>query len=172
MFRENKMSTQLQYFDLSSTKKLDGVSINDDNTPLLLLTHDNKSSQLPPISTTNVVHNSGNVSKISPNIKESLINFNSDPPSDMDMTNTDITSRNLIITKTYMNNKREMDYSKDLPVSDPYGYGYIPSLNEVRTNDAKEIQNQESALFTLGAVTGVSLIVLGLLISSTSTSNT
>jgi hypothetical protein len=55
---------------------------------------------------------------------------------------------------------------KDHKVQNPYGYGYIPSFNEAQLQDAQSILNQESSIFAIGAVTGVSLIVLGILITS------
>ena len=86
--------------------------------------------------------------------KESLITQDA-PPSPMNMTKADLTDKNLKITN-------------DTEVKNPYGYGYVASLNEARNHDAQEIQNQESTIFALGAVAGVSLIVFGLLISSSS----
>jgi hypothetical protein len=63
-----------------------------------------------------------------------------------------------------MKDEPKFDYSTE--VKNPYGYGYVASLNEARNHDAQEIQSQESTIFALGAVAGVSLIVFGLLISS------
>jgi hypothetical protein len=54
----------------------------------------------------------------------------------------------------------------DTIVSNPNGYGYIASLNEVKNQDALDIQTQQSNLFTLGAITGVSMIVFGILVTS------
>ena len=56
---------------------------------------------------------------------------------------------------------------KDTSVQNPYGYGYIPSFNEAQLQDAQNILTQESSIFSIGAVAGVSLIVLGILITST-----
>jgi hypothetical protein len=56
----------------------------------------------------------------------------------------------------------------DTKVSNPYGYGYIGSLNETRGKDAVDILNYEQTLFALGAITGVSVIVIGILITSNS----
>lgn len=56
---------------------------------------------------------------------------------------------------------------KDASVQNPYGYGYIPSFNEAQLQDAQNILNQESSIFSIGAVAGVSLIVLSILITST-----
>ena len=55
----------------------------------------------------------------------------------------------------------------DTAVQNPYGYGYIPSLNEAQLQDAQNILNQENSIFAIGAVAGVSLIVLGIIITST-----
>ena len=85
--------------------------------------------------------------------KESLIT--QDAPSPMNM-NTDLSGRNLKI----------MNDQNDTEVKNPYGYGYVAPLNEARNADIQEIHNQETTLFALGAVAGVSLIVFGLLISS------
>ena len=57
---------------------------------------------------------------------------------------------------------------KDNTVIDPYGYGYIPTMNEIRLKDSNDIQIQEQNVFVVGAITGVALIVLGLLLSSSS----
>ena len=57
---------------------------------------------------------------------------------------------------------------KDSTVTDPYGYGYIPTMNEIRLKDSNDIQIQEQNVFVVGAITGVALIVLGLLLSSSS----
>lgn len=54
----------------------------------------------------------------------------------------------------------------DNTVQNPHGYGYIPSLNEAQLQDAQNILNQEGSIFAIGAVAGVSLIVLGVLITS------
>lgn len=51
-------------------------------------------------------------------------------------------------------------------VANPYGYGYVSSLNETRSQDAIDILTNERMLLALGAITGVSLIVFGILITS------
>ena len=51
-------------------------------------------------------------------------------------------------------------------VANPHGYGYIPSLGEARVQNSLDIVNQESMLFSIGAITGVSMIVLGIMITS------
>ena len=53
-------------------------------------------------------------------------------------------------------------------VIDPYAFGYIPTLNETRVQNSLDIVNQESMLFSIGAITGVSMIVLGIIITSNS----
>ena len=55
-------------------------------------------------------------------------------------------------------------------VQNPYGHGYIPSLTETRIQDANDVLSQENMLFSIGAVAGVSLIVLGILITSNNNS--
>ena len=79
---------------------------------------------------------------------------------------SDISTSELKETKIRMISNSNSDYSTNVP--NPYGHGYISSLNEVRNNDAKEIQEQETTIFALAAVTGVSFIVLGILITSSS----
>jgi len=92
--------------------------------------------------------------------------FTPDAPKNMVMT-TDISTNNLIQYKTELSKDPTMDYSTT--VSDPNGYGYVPSLNETRNQDAKDILNQESSVFTIGAIAGVSLIVFSILIASNQT---
>lgn len=97
---------------------------------------------------------------------EAFTNFIPDASANMDMTTTNILDSNLENTYNYMLNDQNADLSTR--VSDPYGYGYASSLNEARNQDAKEILMQESTMFTLGAIAGVSLIVAGLLFASSS----
>lgn len=59
---------------------------------------------------------------------------------------------------------------KDIKVEDPNGYGYIAPLSEMRNKDAIDIQSQQSNVFALGAITGVSIIVFGILVTSYSNS--
>lgn len=92
--------------------------------------------------------------------------FNPDAPQAMDMTNTNIVNTNLAIDQRHMLKDLNADYS--IPVSDPYGYGYISTLNDTRNKDAKDIQAQENTIFALGAIAGISLIVVGLLVASSS----
>jgi hypothetical protein len=93
----------------------------------------------------------------SPIVKESFVVPNMD---------SDISTSELKETKKKMISNSNSDYSTNVP--NPYGHGYISSLSEVRNNDAKEIQEQETTIFALAAVTGVSFIVLGILITSSS----
>lgn len=79
-------------------------------------------------------------------------------------TMTSVLNPEKMLLKNYSDDK----VSADNKVSNPYGYGYIASLSEARNIDALDIQQQESALFALGAVAGVSLIVFGILITSAS----
>jgi hypothetical protein len=58
-------------------------------------------------------------------------------------------------------------YGLSSNVVDPRGYGYMtPSLDEVRSKDSTDLVQQESATFVMGAVAGVSVIVLGILLAS------
>ena len=94
--------------------------------------------------------------------KESYVSTPTPPAAmKMDTVISGTALRNL--QKTMLSDK-ESDYSDK--VNNPYGYGYTPSLLESRNQDAKEIQEQETTLFALGAVTGVSLIVVGILLTS------
>ena len=79
---------------------------------------------------------------------------------------SDVSSKNLKINRDKIKNDERLDYSDK--VNDPRGYGYVQSLMEVRNSDAKEILEREKSILALGAVAGVSLIVLGLLITSVS----
>jgi|LauGreDrversion4_2_1035121.scaffolds.fasta_scaffold147174_3 hypothetical protein len=86
------------------------------------------------------------------------------PPSGMAMS-TDISGTELqIIRSNMLSDKDKYDYSDK--VNNPYGYGYTPSLIERRNQDSKDIQEQQTTMFALGAVTGVSLIVIGILLTS------
>lgn len=101
--------------------------------------------------------------------KESFVeslDFSHDAPTNMNM-NTDIDNKHLIANKNALKTDKFADYSNK--VTNPNGYGYEQSLNETRNSDSLEIFSQESTVFALGAVAGVSLIVLGLILSSPST---
>jgi hypothetical protein len=56
-------------------------------------------------------------------------------------------------------------------VDSPYVYGHIPSSQETHLQDIQDITNQEYMLLSIGAVTGISLIVLGILITSNNSNN-
>jgi len=135
------MENSFEYYDLFATNKLDGM----------------------PISATNM-QRSGPAST-QHSITETLVDFTPDIKTDLKMTD-DIRLNNLNVNKNAMKNDPNMDYSSK--VSNPHGHGYVPSLSEVRNNDANEIRNQESVIFSLGAIAGVSLIVLGILVTSSS----
>lgn len=91
-------------------------------------------------------------------------NFSSDVPVGMNMTTENIINNNLTKYRKDMLSDSKADYSTS--VSNPYGYGYVSSLQEVRNQDAKDIQMQQGTMFALGAITGVSVIVVGLLFLS------
>jgi hypothetical protein len=84
-------------------------------------------------------------------------------PPNLKMTD-DLSDLELIKLKKTMQSDKKYDYSDK--INNPHGYGYTPSLLESRNQDAKEILEQETTLFALGAVTGVSLIVVGILLTS------
>lgn len=130
-----------EYYDLYSTHKLDGAP------------------------TTSVTSRPLEISKKDKESFVESLNFNHDAPANMDM-DTNISNKHLITNTNALKKNPSMDYSDK--VSNPYGYGYTPTLNETRNSDSLEIFSQESTMFALGAVAGVSLIVLGLIISSTS----
>jgi hypothetical protein len=92
-------------------------------------------------------------------------NFTPDSPDPMQM-NTNILGRHLVTERNNMKTNKDSDYSSS--VLNPFGIGYAPPLSEARNLDAKEIQMQENTMFALGAITGVSLIVAGLLLASSS----
>lgn len=105
----------------------------------------------------------------------------SDAPSGLTMS-TDISAKNLWKNYTEMQtlpqdpNNNPSDprnplnpYGYDLSsnVVDPNGYGYVtPYLDEVRSKDSRDLLQQENATFVMGAVAGVSVIVLGILLAS------
>jgi len=99
-------------------------------------------------------------------VKEGFL-FTRDSPASMDMT-TNIQSRNLITTWTGMSADPVYDLSTN--VVDPYGYGYVPSLEETRNQDALNLLQQENSLFVMGAIAGVSMIVLGIVMAASASS--
>jgi hypothetical protein len=92
---------------------------------------------------------------------ENISFSNNDPPNTM---NDDISNKSLPNAWKEMNQDPKYDFSGK--VTNPYGYGYIPSLDEARNRDSVEMYQQEHATFVMGAITGVSLIVLGILMAS------
>jgi len=114
----------------------------------------------------NPTNNQGITNDYSAKPEPFTANFNPDAPSKMDMTTTNIVKNNLVLDRKNMLTDPNADYSSR--VSDPYGYGYTSSLNEARNQDAKDILMQESTMFTLAAIAGVSIIVAGLLFTSSS----
>ena len=94
------------------------------------------------------------------------LNFNNDAPSNLamlDPKSSNIKDMNLQKNWKAINNP---DGKLDTSVSNPFGYGYMPSLTETRNEDAKEILAQQTTNFALGAVAGVSLIVIGIIMAS------
>jgi hypothetical protein len=83
----------------------------------------------------------------------------------MTSSSVDLTGNNLKKDSDAINNPGG---TPDNKVSNPHGYGYVPSLIEMRNQDATDILAQESTNFALGAVAGVSLIVLGIIMTSVS----
>jgi hypothetical protein len=140
------MDSSFEYYDLFASNKLDGTPISQPQT---------------------IMQKSSNLLAQPSHTVETLVDFTPDVKADLKMTDN-IQSTHLNLTKNEMRTDANMDYSNK--VSDPYGYGYIPSLSEVRNNDANEIRNQESVIFSLGTIAGVSLIVLGILVTSSSSS--
>ena len=108
------------------------------------------------------------------------MDFSKDTPSNLLMTDS-IANKNL--QKNYVQMQIPSDKHNDLSnplnimnpygydlssnVVDPRGYGYMtPSLDEVRSKDSTDLVQQESATFVMGAIAGVSVIVLGILLTS------
>jgi hypothetical protein len=78
------------------------------------------------------------------------------------------TKEGLTINELYAKrNELKLDKNADFnaKVNDPNGYGYIESLPEVRSRNATDMINQEQSILAISAVAGVSLIVIGLLLS-------
>ena len=90
------------------------------------------------------------------------LNFNKDA-SGLVMSTSNINDMNLQKNWKAIN---KPDGKLDTSVSNPFGYGYMPSLTETRNEDAKEILAQQTTNFALGAVAGVSLIVIGIIMAS------
>lgn len=101
--------------------------------------------------------------------KRGVENFSSSYPTDTPAAMTSQLSTSNILLKNYTEDK----VAEDRKVLNPHAPGYMTaSLPEARNIDALDIQQQESALFALGAVAGVSLIVFGILITSASNQST
>ena len=92
---------------------------------------------------------------------ENISFSNNDAPNNM---NADISNKNL--PNAWKEMKQDPKYDFSGKVTNPYGYGYMPSLDEARNRDSVEMYQQEHATFVMGAITGVSLIVLGILMAS------
>ena len=100
--------------------------------------------------------------------KRGVENFTEITPTETPTTMTSTLSPTGPLLKNYNDDK----VASDNKVSNPYAQGYMTSsLPEARNQDALDIQQQESALFALGAVAGVSLIVFGILITSAAQSS-
>ena len=91
-------------------------------------------------------------------------NFTNDINTIIDMTMTNIKDNNLINNRNGMLNDANADFSNK--VNDPNVHGYIAPLPEVKNQDALQIIQQEQSILSIGAIAGVSLIVFGILISS------
>jgi hypothetical protein len=85
----------------------------------------------------------------------------STPSSNMDMDTTNILNSDL---KSRYDRMQENVYEKR--INYPSGYGYVGSLPEVRNDNSMEIIKQQQTILAISAVAGVSLIVFGILISS------
>ena len=70
------------------------------------------------------------------------------------------------LSTNWMGMTRDAKFDLSNNVVDPYGYGYIASLDETRNKDTLDLYQQENFTFIIGAITGVSLIVLGILMAS------
>jgi hypothetical protein len=90
--------------------------------------------------------------------------FTNDKPALSSMTATISSTDNLYETRKGMIADANADFSSK--VNDPNGHGYIAPLPEVKKNDALQILQQEQSILSIGAIAGVSLIVFGILISS------
>lgn len=104
--------------------------------------------------------------------KESFVeslNFANDKTTGLTATTDNIVNSNLTKNWTTMTGDEKYDMSRN--VVNPYGYGYVPSLEETRNTDAIDLYQQENATFIIGAITGVSLIVLGILVASNSSAS-
>lgn len=135
----------------------------DINPPAFLGSPTTLKTTLPPeqIKRTSSGANSSNTEPF----VESLVSFTNDNPS-LSATGDSITGSNLKNNWDEMTGDKKYDMSNN--VVNPYGYGYVPSLDETRNTDALDLYQQENATFVIGAITGVSLIVLGILLAANS----
>jgi hypothetical protein len=146
--------------DLSSWVEIQPYDINP---PAFLGSPTTVKTTLPPeqMKRTSSGANSSNTEPF----VESL-DFTNDAPSGLTATSPDITNSNLKKNWVEMVGDKKYDMSNN--VVNPYGYGYVPSLEETRNTDALDLYQQENATFVIGAITGVSLIVLGILLAANS----
>jgi hypothetical protein len=146
--------------DLSSWVEIQPYDVNP---PAFLGSPTTVKTTLPPeqMKRTSSGANSSNTEPF----VESLV-FTNDQ-SGLTATTTDITTSNLKRNWNEMTrDPKKYDMSNN--VVNPYGYGYVPSLEETRNADALDLYQQENATFVIGAITGVSLIVLGILLAANS----
>ena len=141
---EISKKTEPEYYDFSSFSNFLGANFND--LPNQLQLKSNESVDRPS-KLNNYGSNSNKI--VEP------FDFTFDGGSIA--MNDDINDKNLGKSYNKMNTS---------DVQDPNGYGYVASLEEERNLDAKSIQEQQNNLFVIGAITGVSLIVIGLIITS------
>lgn len=80
------------------------------------------------------------------------------------MSDTLMNDDNLRETRKGMIADANADFSNK--VNAPNVHGYIAPLPEVKNQDALQIIQQEQSILSIGAIAGVSLIVFGILISS------
>lgn len=145
--------------DLSSWVEIQPYDINP---PAFLGSPTTVKTTLPPeqIKRTSPGANSSNTEPF----VESL-DFTNDKPR-LSATGDSIAGSNLKTNWDQMTDDKKYDMSNN--VVNPYGYGYVPSLEETRNTDALDLYQQENATFVIGAITGVSLIVLGILLAANS----
>jgi hypothetical protein len=147
--------------DLSSWVEIQPYDINP---PAFLGSPTTVKTTLPPeqMKRTSSGANSSNTEPF----VESLVSFINDEPS-LSTTGDRIEGSNLKKNWDEMT-KDPKKYDMSNNVVNPYGYGYVPSLEETRNADSLDLYQQENATFFIGAITGVSLIVLGILLAANS----
>lgn len=67
--------------------------------------------------------------------------------------------------------KTTSQLNDDAVIPNPQSYGYVPTVQETRNNDAIDILNQEMSIMGLGSVAGVALIILGMMVMYPSSSS-